>query len=386
MIGDNRMKSIIIKLTVLASFVLSFTACNDNMGDTDTRLSDVKNLVEPVNGKSVVLEPAVSSALYFEWDYVKVSDGGTVVYQIAFDKAGGDFSSPVYLVSSDNNGLKNSVTISHKQMNKIAGMAGIKPSDTGTLQWAVFSSKGIKAVKSGQENTITITRLAGFEDIPVDVFVTGEGSEGGTDLSKSHRMKAVAGGEFEAYTKLFGGKPFYFTDGTSGTPREFYTSNGLIKENGTSSVPADGIYRITLDFNTGAYTYTLVNKIMFYFCPDDALLFELPYEGYGIFKAKGQTVTFKQESWGRDERYKFRMFIKEDGGAGEEKEVEWGTLNTTDSRPNATSPESYYYLRLIDGTSQWNDKWKLMGDFDDVAADYTIYLTADGPYTHTISK
>jgi hypothetical protein len=289
-------------------------------------------------------------------------------------------------MSSDNNGFSNSAKITHKQMNKIAGMIGIKASDTGTFKWTVFSSKGTQAVKSGQENTISITRLAGFEDLPIDVYVTGEGSEGGTDLSKAHKMKAVAGGDFEVYTRLAGGKPFYFTDGISGLSREFYTSDGLVKENGTTTVPTDGIYRIMLDFNTGACTYTLVDRIMFYFCPDGAHLFELPYEGYGVFRVKGQTVTFKQESWGRDERYKFRMFVKENAGAGEEKEYEWGTLNSTDSRPTPTSPESYYYLRLIDGGSQWDDKWKLMADFDGVPADYTVYLQADGPYTHSITK
>ncbi|MDR0394524.1 MAG: SusE domain-containing protein [Tannerella sp.] len=380
------MKSMYLKLTIIAAFVFSFAACGDNMGETDTRLSDVKALIEPVDGKSIVLEPSVSAEIYFEWAYADVKESGTAVYQIAFDRADGDFSSPVYVMSSDNNGFNNSVRITHKQMNKIAGMAGAKASETCTLKWMVFSSKGLKTVKSGQVHTITVTRLAGFEDLPIDVYLTGEGSEGGTDLSKAHKMKAVAGGDFEVYTRLAGGKPFYFTDGTTGSLREFYTSDGLIKENGTSTVPADGIYRITLDFNTGACTYTLVTRIMFYFSPDGAHLFELPYEGYGIFRAKAQTVTFKQEGWGRDERYKFRMFVKENGGSGEEKEWEWATLNSTDSRPTPTSPESYYYLRLLNTTSQWEDKWKLMADFDGVPADYTLYLQADLPYTHSITK
>lgn len=370
----------------MAVCMLSLAACGDNMGETDRRLSDVKALVEPVAGKSVVLEPAASAEIYFEWDYAGVKEGGTAVYRIAFDRTEGDFSSPIYVMSSDNNGFNNSVKITHKQMNRIAGMAGIKASETGTLKWTVFSSKGTNAVRSAQENALTVTRLAGFEDLPIDVYVTGEASEGGTDLSKAHRMKAVAGGEFEVYTKLAGGRPFRFTDGIAGSPREFYTSDGLIKENGTSTVPADGIYRVTLDFNTGASTYTLVTRIMFYFCPDNAQLFELPYEGYGIFRARNQTVTFKQESWGRDERYKFRMFVKENAGAGEEKEWEWATLNSTDSRPVPTSPESYYYLRLLNTTSQWDNKWKLMADFDGVPADYTIYLQADAPYTHSITK
>ncbi len=378
------------KIDKIISFIvllvsLGFISCNDTMGDPDNRLSQVKALIEPEDGKSIVLEPSASAVVYFEWDYVKVEESGTAIYQIAFDKQDGDFSNPVYMMYADNNGYYNHVTISHKLLNKIAGMAGIMPSETGTLKWTVFSIKGTKMMKADQSNTLTVTRLAGFADLPIDVYITGEASEGGTDLSKAQKMKVVSNGTFEVYTKVLANKPFYFTDGISGTPRQFYTSNELIKENGTTTITNDGVYRITLDFNTGAATYTLVENIGFFFCPSNAILFELPYIGNGIFKATKQTVTFKQEGWGRDQRYKFRMFVRENGGQGDSKELEWGTLNQTDSPPTATSPESYYYMQLVTPT-QWDNKWKLMSDFDGVPADYTVYLQADKPYTHSISK
>ena len=378
------MKQIAIKLTFLASLAFVLIACDNTMGDTDSRLSDVKSLIEPLNNKAIELDPSPSASVYFEWDYARVEDAGTAVYQIAFDVPGGDFSNPVYMMNSGNNGLNNNVTITHKQMNKIAKMIGILTSETGSFKWTIFSTKGTKTVKSGQENTITITRLAGLEP-PIDVYLTGEGSEGGTDASKAHKMKAVSNGLFEVYTKLTAGKPFYFTEDLSGSLREFYTSDGLIKENGTTTVATEGVYRITLDFETGACTYSLVTRIGFYFSPEGKILFDLPYVGYGVFQTKA-TVTFKQEGWGRDERYKFRMFIKENAGAGAEKELEWSTLNGTDSRPLASSPESYYYMLLTENVTQWDNKWKLMGDFDDVEAVYTIYLTADQDYTHTITK
>ena len=198
-------------------------------------------------------------------------------------------------------------------------------------------------------------------------------------------MKAIANGEFEIYTQLKAGQPFYFVDAKTGTPKQYSTQAGVVKESGNSTVQQEGVYRITLDFNTGASTYTLVTRLGFYFSPEGAILFDLPYVGGGVFQTRA-TVTFKQESWGRDERYKFRMFIKENGGADAEKEVEWGTLNQTDSRPTASTPESYYYLLWLTDLSQWDNKWKLMGDFDGVEATYTVYLTADQPYTHSITK
>jgi hypothetical protein len=355
------------------------------MGETDLTLTEVKTLTEPMNEKSIELLPAASASLYFEWEHAKI-DGGPAIYQIAFDKADGNFSNPLYMAYSGNNGFNNNITLSHKQLNKIMGMAGVGPSGTGTIKWTVFSSKGTHAMKATQENSLTITRLAGFaeEDIPVDLFVTGEASEGGTDLAKAHRMKAISTGEFEVYTKLQTGKPFYFVNAVSGTPNRFSIAQGLVRKEGTSTVPSDGIYRITLDFNTGASTVTQVTRLSFYFSPEGKILFDIPYKGYGVFQTR-ETVTFKQEGWGRDERYKFRMFVKEDAGAGEEEELEWGTLNQTDSRPTASSPASYYYLKLVNPT-RWDNKWKLMGDFDGNPADYTIYLQADKPYTHSITK
>ena len=379
------MKTIYARLMLICVAMLAWMGCSDNMGDTDSRLANVGSFLEPADGKAVVLEPSNTASLYFEWDAVPEAEAGTMLYQIAFDQVEGDFSRPIYIMYSGNNGFNNYVTVSHKQLNQIAGKAGIKPADTGSFKWTVFASKGLQRAKAGVESLLTVTRLAGFEDVPVDVFVTGEASEGGADLSKAHKMKAVANGEFEVYTRLEAGKSFHFTDAMTGTPREFYTAGGVVKENGATTVSRSGVYKITLDFNTGACTYTLVNKIGFYFCPTDEVLFELPYVGYGVFQTKA-TVNFKEESWGKDERYKFRMFIQENGGADTEKEVEWGTLNQTDSRPTTSSPESYYYLQLLTEVSQWDNKWKLMGDFDGVPATYTVYLTADQPYTHSITK
>jgi len=379
------MKTTVNKLIILTSFVLAFTACKEEMGKINSQLSPVPTLKDPANAASIVLQPSASSTIYFDWEPCAVESSGTAMYQIAFDKASGDFSNPVYVVTADGHGYQNSATITHKLMNKIAGMMGFGPSEAGTFKWTVLASKGLQNVKASQENTITVTRLAGFDVIPVDVYVTGEASEGGTDLSKAQKMKALGEGAFEVYTKLAAGQPFYFTDANKGTPTQYYTADDLVKIDGTTTVSTDGVYDITLDFSTGACTYTLVESIGFYFSPSDAILFDLPYIGNGVFQAKNQTVTFSQESWGRDQRYKFRMFVKPDGGDGPETQLEWGTLNQTDSPPDASSPDSYYYLALLSNLSQWDNKWKLMSQFDGTPATYTVYLQADLPYTHSVT-
>jgi hypothetical protein len=376
------MKSLLVKLTIIASFFLAFASCQkDEL--SNTKVTAVKTLYEPTNGKSVVLQSSASASLYFEWEPAKAEDSGMVLYEVAFDKEGGDFTNPIYRMASDNNGGYNHATISHKQLNKIAAMAGIQSAATGKLIWTVFSSKGINDVKAAENRTIELTRLAGFAEVPVDVFVTGEGSEGGTDLSKASIMKSTANGEFEVYTKLTAGKTYFFTDAKVGSPRKFYTDKGLLKEGTTgSTVSKTGIYRVKLDFNVGSSVYTEITDMQLFFCPTNTFLFSLDYQAKGEWKASGKPITFKQEGWGRDERYKLKMTTI--NGAGETVEEWWGTPNT-DSRPTASSPASYYYLYPVDN-SQWNGKFKFAGEMDNALVDVRVLLQADAPYTHEIKK
>lgn len=363
--------------------LFAFVACNKDENLKDTKVTAVNALYEPSNAKSVVLQSSASASLYFEWEPAKAEDSGMVLYEVAFDKEGGDFSAPIYRMASDNNGGYNHATLSHKQLNKIAGMAGIGSSETGKLIWTVFSSKGINDVKAVESRTLELTRLAGFADVPVDVFVTGEGSEGGTDLSKASIMKATANGEFEVYTKLTAGKAYFLTDAKVGTPRKFYIENGLLKE-GTTTMTATktGVYRINLDFNVGSAVYTEITDMQLFFCPTNSFLFSLPYLAKGEWKATSQPITFKQEGWGRDERYKIKMTTV--NSAGETIEEWWGTPNT-DSRPNSSSPASYYYLYPVNN-SQWDGKFKFAGEMDMALVDMSVLLQAENSYTHSITK
>ncbi|HEY3389449.1 MAG TPA: SusE domain-containing protein [Prolixibacteraceae bacterium] len=376
------MKKILVKLTIFASLLLALAGCTKEELK-DTRVTAVKTLYEPTNGKSIVLQSSASASLYFEWEPAKAEDSGMVLYEVAFDKEGGDFSNPIYRIASDNNGGYNHATLTHKQLNKIAGMAGIESAATGKIIWTVFSSKGINDIKAEESRTIEITRLSGFADIPVDVFVTGEGTEGGTDLSKASIMKSTANGEFEVYTKLTAGKTYHFTDAKVGTPRLFYVQNNLLKEGTTNiTAPKTGVFRINLDFTLGVAVYTEITDMQLFFCPTNSFLFSCDYTANGVWKATSKPITFKTEGWGKDERYKFKMTTLT--SAGDIVGEWWGTPNT-DSRPTSSSPASYYYLFPVDN-DQWNGKFKFATEIDGSLSDVSVFLQATGPYTHEIKK
>jgi len=366
--------------------IISLHACKtDDMNYVDANVTAVKTLYEPADNKAVKLLSSSSASLYFEWEAVKVEDSGAALYEVLFDKVGGDFSKPLYTVVSDNNGFSHGATITHKVMNKVAALAGMEPGSTGDLIWTVAASRGINRVLAEESRTLTITSLNGFTDIPDEVFITGEGSETGTDLAAALPFKLTAPGEFEIYTKLEGGKTYHFVDRTSGTPRIFYSTDGVALRESTGSdeitVEKTGIYRISLDFNVSTISYMEVKSVGLWFCPSNKVIWNLDYQGKGVWTGTGM-ITFKQESWGKDQRYKFQIETVSNGTA-ETKQI--GTLNGTDSAPTDGSDPSYYYVRVLPNVTQWDDKWKFMDKFDGKSTTISLLMKGDAAYTHTIT-
>lgn len=380
------MKNIILKFIGLFLIATYLLGCKkDDMNFKDTAVMPVKTLYSPVDNRAVKLLASASASLYFEWEAVKTEDGGAPSYEVVFDKKDGDFSNPLYKVVSDNNGFSSGATITHKILNKIASLAGIEPGGTGEVKWTVDASRGINVVNSEQSHLLTLTALQGFSDLPDEVYITGEGSEGGDNLSAAQPFKLNAAGEFEIYTRLESGKKYYFTDRNSGTPRIFYSDNGssLKESNGSDAITAGktGIYRINLDFNTASVSYTEITGMGLFFSPSNAVILNLDYQGKGIWKGTG-VITFKQESWGRDQRYKFQMQTIANGVGAI---AQLGTVNGTDSPPTASSPASYYYIRVLPNTSQWDDKWKFIDAVDGKSTTITLFLQGTAPYTHSVT-
>ena len=371
------MKVTIIKLTMIISCIFVVISCNNNGEVRDLGVTAVKILYEPDNGKSVVLQSSASATLYFEWEPSRADDGGVVLYEVVFDKTNGDFSNPIFIAAADNNGGTNHATITHKQMNRIAALAGVESAAQGALKWTVFASKGINPVKAEQERTLTLTRLAGFADIPSQLYITGNATEAGANLSDALIMKRVADGEFEIYTKLSAGQSFKFVSANTGTPTEYSLSGEKIVEGGTSTVPSTGIYKYYLDFNIGSFTTKEVTKVNLFLNWSQRKI-ELPYKGFGVWEITNHTITGLEGSDNSDDRYKFRM----ESSTGE---TEWRAVNN-DSKP--TGNEAYYYMVERTNVDQWtnNQIWKnpATDGWSNKTYDITFSLHAVGSYTHNL--
>lgn len=367
--------TITVPLIILLAVLLA--SCNDNMGASDDRLVAVTTLVEPINAREVILNPSLSASLYFEWDYINPSEAGMGTYRIAFDKADGDFSSPLYGMNAGNNGFANYVTISHKDLNKIAGKAGISPSATGTVKWTVFSSKGIRTMKSSQEHTLIITRLGGFDEIPIELFITGEATEAGANIDNAIAMKKIAEGVFEIYTRLTEGQPFKFVSGKTGEITEYSLTEENIVIGGTAEVPETGVYKFYLDFEIGSFTVKQVTRVSF-FLNWAQIYIDLPYIGSGVWGVTDYEISGLSGDDNNDDRYKFRM--NSDAG-----ETEW-RAEDNDSKP--TGEADYYYMVERTNVDQWTDGqiWKTPASdgWSGKRYDITFSLNPEGPYTHNL--
>ncbi len=371
------MKKILIKLFIVSSFIFAFVACSDDGEVRDLDVTAVRSFYEPDNGKTITLQSSASATLYFEWEPARAEDSGMVLYEVAFDEADGDFSEPLFVAAADNNGGSNHATFTHKQLNKIAALAGIESAQQGTLKWTVFSSKGISPMKAEEERTLSLTRLSGLADIPDNLYITGTATENGDDLSKAIMMKKLADGEFEIYTKLTEGEDFKFVSATTGSPLEFSLSGEQVVIGGTSSVSKTGVYKYYLDFNIGSFTSKEVTKVSLYLNWSQMKI-ELPYKGHGVWEVTNHSITGLSGGENSDDRYKFRM-------ESSEGETEWRAINN-DSKP--TGNEAYYYMVEKTNVEQWtnNQVWKspATDGWSDKTYDITFSLNPEGPYTHNL--
>lgn len=206
------------------------TSCTEDMEYKDVDITPVSQLYSPKDNQSVQLLASATASLFFEWSSSLAADGNAPQYEVVFDKVDGDFSNPIYRQTSDDLGTRNYATISHKVLDKVAQMAGVANGETGTVKWTVVSSRGIVSKTSSLSRTLNITRLLGFSEIPAQVFITGEGTEGGTDVASAIAMSSPASGEYEIFTKLEAGKAYKFIDNKTGSFRTFYIDGASLKE------------------------------------------------------------------------------------------------------------------------------------------------------------
>ena len=375
-----RMKNVIGKILVVFALGLGLVGCEDDDSLNVAEVSEVEALYSPED--NIFYNLGAQSSAVFEWQASKSADNGVVLYDVVFDEEGGDFSEPLYVIPSDGQGFSNRLNLSFTRLNEIATLAGIAAESTGKLQWTVWSSKGLTVKQSSSVRTIEVERPAGFPT-PDELFITGTASEGGDELASAMPFVKTGATTFEIYTKLSPGD-YNFVTRKSGEADAFYidAETKLRKDGETTFNGTEAVYRIRVDFSDGTTSMATIDKVELWFPPNGEYLFSFEYAGNGTWEALDKYIEFKQESWGRDERYKFKFTVTTDGSTQEE----WfGSVNGDNSQPNQDTADSFYYMVPV-SDDYWNNSFKFRAEVDTANSDLRIFFNADVPeYTHEIT-
>lgn len=342
------MKTNILSTACCLIVLLSIFGCKKDKEFKDVQITEVSTLYSPDDAKKIQLSN--SGSLYFEWEKAIALDNGVVYYDVIFDKENGDFSKPIYSMPSDNLGIATGLAVTHKVLNTIGRLAGLESSEQGTIKWTVVSSRGISKVVSKQIRKITFSRFGGI-DAPDALYLTGEGTEGGTDLAQALTVKALPGGdEFEVYTKLLGGKNYKFVDSRTNVTRTFSVDKSVLKENSNGGMVAkDGIYKITINFAVGNVSFQEISKLDFFMCTPQKRT-SLTYQGKGIWTAINLVPDFTSGGFG-DDRYFFYITLD-----GVERKI--GSRAEDNVPPTVKTGPYFYTFFHPEDNNQWRYSYK----------------------------
>ncbi|TKC61261.1 hypothetical protein FBD94_12005 [Pedobacter hiemivivus] len=374
------MKNIFKNIGAIGALCLVFlSGCKKDKTDSLNTTIDAAVLSAPVDNTVINLTPFLNAVVNFEWKPAKVGNNVPSFYEVQFDKATGDFSSPVYKEQSARGGGDSKLSINHRIVNRIAKAAGIEELASGKVKWRVVANTGVVSAVSGT-GVLELKRPAGLADNPADVYILGTATEAGEDLTKALKFKKLSDGVFEIYTSLNAGT-YKMVDKTTGTPVTFVLSGNLITEAASANSPATTktVYRINLDFNYASAVVTEIVSVGLWFSGYNAIKANLVYDAAGGWKATFNNA-WKVESTFKDERYKFRVVEKNAAGISVTKN--WGSSKQDNVRPTANQDPTYFLLKEVNN-SQYDFSYKFQLESANTEVVFKMQSSAD--YTHVIT-
>ncbi len=248
----------------------------------------------PEVGSDIVLnETAPTTKLEFSWEAAQSSAGYGVYYSVLIDSVDAkDMNAAIIEVQADNGGKSLSASISHQMLDEALSLAGYDASSTSELNWTVKASSLSKV--SYQSAKVSLKRFD-TEIIPEQLFISGEATETGSNLSAAIALKRLNGSDqnpsnkHEVYTRLLADKPYKFFSEQALPAHQYGGADGVLIKNGTAlSVEEEGVYRISLDLDANTYSLYKVNQfgaIGGAFSTGWGGDQVLEYQGLGVWKA-----------------------------------------------------------------------------------------------------
>lgn len=384
------MKKIAIAL-MSAAIVCGFVSCQEK--ETYSELVPSDKLYLPRD--NYPLDLSKGQSVNFEW---KSSEEGMVVYQLLLDRQDGDFSSPLYVITSANNGVSPNVEVSNSVLRTVVDKTGALPGEVVNIRWTVKVFKGAEHEIYDTFRTLVLTVP---DKLPSSVTLTGAAVENGNAVSMTPALdvhsgqgndnfagQAVrGGGEYECFIQV---KPGEMTM-TDDMDRYFVLEqDGKVSmgtEEASTQMTESGIFWLHVNFNAKTWTMKRIEKVEWWhstwFNGNFKALEEMTYEGNGVWSLKDFAWQCGDAAGQHDTRYCF-LCTYEDGTV-----EKWGHFSD-DCRSNGNpdgTPGFYDIFRFDNGSlGEWSDTWKSKNDTEGIGqlATFTVYMNSDEStvYTH----
>ncbi|MGM9767389.1 MAG: SusE domain-containing protein [Candidatus Cryptobacteroides sp.] len=405
----KKMKYAIMLLSAVA--LLWSCSGNEETVEGDYNLSAAV-AVTPEDNISIDLDN-YADTLRITWSPASWDGPGWPTYSVAFDTEEGDFSRPVavfYAPQLEVTGIALTKTELKEIYNKIAAGEKIK---TLSVKWKVRTA-AFKTAKSDEPHTIVLSMTPDPDAFKAgnDIFIAGEGAvEAGRkmiyipnttyswdkSISAHYNDNAPRCKEFdyEIFTELKGGAPFYFWSGESTGDKDWifvfdnnsasdavnYSLSILREATFNCTVATDGVYRIRI--NSAAkevYVKQVTSVSLRHWKPvaDNTM----SYAGNGVW-------TIDLEIPAGRLGYKF-LFNGLDG------DQPTGAQYPSEAKPDVTDlsqlnpADKYWHMVPVQGGAANGNKENGTFLFLDAAVGttcrYTVYMNDTyGTYTHCVS-
>lgn len=375
----------IFRQILLFTAIFAVVSCEDSGTGSTGILEGPEKLLLPRN--EYPLDISTGMSVFLEWNN---SNTDNVYYQVLFDKEDGDFSDPVYVMTSSANGFNPMLEVDSKTMSAIASLCGGRPGKTVCVRWTVKTFRGTESVvgtSDGNSRTIMVTRPNSVDPLPATVSVSGTAAEKETGIRLSQALpvsdqtgKHIAdkeAGAFECFTRLSAGDLVISDD-----MDRYYAldEDGVLSYNAgepvSNQVTEDGIYWIYMNFNTMTWSMREIASVCLWTHPwfgeEDTP--EMTYEGNGVWAITDYAWKVGTPEQ-KDTRYHFNVTYA-DGT------IERWSFWDDDCRNNANpegDPKFFNVYRFVDLSDAWAHSWKSKSDSEGVGklATFRVYMNND---------
>lgn len=369
------------KLSIILAAALALVGCKNWDFTYDTRFEMPTELISP--SAQIALDVTSGSTVTLSWNGGGAHDGGLVLYQVLFDKVGGDFSEPLAVMNPDQ-GSQTELTLSHAELNTIARRAGIAPEKAGSFIWTLKGAKGGNAQMFPGSETIKVLRGIGIDNMPEHLYIAGTAAK-----EKGQEFRCQEEGLYIIYTKLATGNMKFTSEKDGGENYYFNTATGrLVNEPGATDVteaPETGLARITVNFNTLSCTTEAIGmNVRCIWGANYNDIAVLEYQGNGVFQGDGDCVFLGPGREGTpdwcswvEERFYFIAMV--DG-----TEKCWGHSYADRAGDAWTPTEDEKYWEIAEHTwDQWSWLWKMDHALDMKHVTYTINTNDENKWKYS---